>query len=62
MHTKLPSGAKGLIFKAFTDFYTLCMLYGMSIKDILYGPRREKTCLQGVLQSEFQTSLLSYRD
>ena len=27
-----------------------------------YGPRREKTCLQGVHQSEFQTSLLSYRD
>ena len=28
----------------------------------LYGPRREKTCLQGFRQSEFQTSLLSYRD
>ena len=27
-----------------------------------YGPRREKTCLWGVRQSEFQTSLFSYRD
>ena len=27
-----------------------------------YGPRREKTCLWGFRQSEFQTSLLSYRD
>ena len=27
-----------------------------------FGPRREKTCLQGVKYSEFQTSLLSYRD
>ena len=26
------------------------------------GPRREKTCLRGSRQSEFQTSLLSYRD
>ena len=28
----------------------------------IYGPRREKTCLQGFCQSEFQTDLLSYRD
>ena len=27
-----------------------------------YGPCHEKTCLQGVQQSEFQTSLLRYRD
>ena len=27
-----------------------------------YGPRHEKTCLQGFRQSEVQTSLLSYRD
>ena len=26
------------------------------------GPRCEKTCLLGFQQSEFQTSLLSYRD
>ena len=26
-----------------------------------YGPRREKTCLRGFRQSEFQISLLSYR-
>ena len=29
---------------------------------VLYGPRREKTCLLGFRQSEFQTDLLSYRD
>ena len=29
---------------------------------ILYLPRREKTCLRGFRQSEFQTRLLSYRD
>ena len=28
----------------------------------IYGPRREKTCLLGFCQREFQTSLLSYRD
>ena len=28
----------------------------------IIGPRREKACLQGVRQSEIQTSLLSYRD
>ena len=28
----------------------------------IYGPRREKTCLRGFRQAEFQTSLLSYRD
>ena len=27
-----------------------------------FRPGREKTCLQGFLQSEFQTSHLSYRD
>ena len=32
------------------------------IVEVLYGPRREKTCLRGFRQSEFQTSLLSYRD
>ena len=29
---------------------------------ITYGPRREKTCLQGFRKREFQTSLLSYTD
>ena len=29
---------------------------------ILNGPRREKTCLRGIPQREFQTSLLIYRD
>ena len=28
----------------------------------IIGPRREKTCLRGFRQNEFQTSLLSYRD
>ena len=28
----------------------------------LYGPRRDKTCLWGFGQSEFQNSLLSYRE
>ena len=28
----------------------------------LYGPRREKTCLQGLRQSETQTIMLSYSD
>ena len=27
-----------------------------------YGLRREKTCLRGIRESEFQTSLVSYRD
>ena len=29
---------------------------------VLYGPRREKTCLWSFRQSENQTSLISYRD
>ena len=29
---------------------------------VLVGPCREKSCLQGFRQSEFQISLLSYRD
>ena len=29
---------------------------------LIYGPRREKTCPRRFRQSEFQTSLLSYRD
>ena len=29
---------------------------------VIYGPHREKTCLPGFRQSEFQTSLLSFRD
>ena len=28
----------------------------------IYGPRREKTCLRGFRQSEFQTNLLSFKD
>ena len=28
----------------------------------IYGPRREKTYLQGFREIEFQTCLLSYRD
>ena len=30
--------------------------------ELIYGPRREKSCLWGIRQSEFQTGLLSYRD
>ena len=30
--------------------------------EIIIGPRRDKTCPRGFRQSEFQTSLLSYRD
>ena len=29
---------------------------------VLYGPRRDKTCLRGFRPSEFQTSHLSYSD
>ena len=39
------------------------MLEVMSILDMkVIGPRRKKTCLQGLRLSEIQTSLLSYRD
>ena len=39
------------------------MNHGFSIEmQIIYGPRRDKTCLRGFQQSEAQTSLLSYRD
>ena len=37
-------------------------MYQSLIKHEIYGPRREKICLWDVRQSEFQTSLLSYRD
>ena len=32
------------------------------ISILTFGPRREKTCLQGFRQSVIQTNLLSYRD
>ena len=35
---------------------------GLVFDSNINGPRREKTRLRGVRQSEFQTSLLSYRD
>ena len=37
-------------------------LWLLMIKSHLDGPHHEKTCLQGFRQSEFQNSLLSYRD
>ena len=37
-------------------------LYSLLMAAKSYGPEREKTCLRGFGQSEFQTSLLSYRD
>ena len=33
----------------------------MKIFPFLIGPQRDKTCFGGFWQSEFQTSLLSYR-
>ena len=35
---------------------------GYSCATFVFGPCREKTCLWGVHQGEFQTRLLSYRD
>ena len=40
------------VFKMF-----FCMLFICSH----FGPRREKTCLRGIRESEFQTSLVSYK-
>ena len=34
----------------------------IQLLSVIFGPRREKTCLWGFRQSEIQTSLLSYRD
>ena len=34
----------------------------VSYQSILFGPRREKTCLRGFRHSEIQASLPSYRD
>ena len=39
----------------------ICLQVHLLVK-IINGPRREKSCLRGFHQSEFQTSLLSYRD
>ena len=41
---------------------TLTLSVANSVSLPSYGPRREKTCLRGFRQSEFQSSLLSYRD
>ena len=48
------------IFCSFQQLYRRNQLYENNI--IIIGPRREKTSLRGFHQSEFQTSLLSYRD
>ena len=37
-------------------------LLQQNISEPVFGPRREKTSLGGVRQSEFQTSLFNYRD
>ena len=43
--------------------YTICDNSRIAfIEAVTYGPRREKACLRGFRQSEFQTGLLSYRD
>ena len=32
------------------------------LQNVLFGPRRDQTCIQGFQQSETKTNLLSYRD
>ena len=44
---------------AINDFLVVQIL---SMKHVINGPRREKTCLRGFRQSKFQTSLFSYTD
>ena len=61
-----------LYFSAFIDdMEKLCFSAGIAFPSMVrflfyhmtsYGPRREKTCLWGIRQSEFQTRLFSYRD
>ena len=45
-----------------TKFQRMYLKEEEKTKVNIYGPRREKTCLRGFLQSVFQISLLSYKD
>ena len=40
----------------------ILMIMSLSTEPLLFGPRRNKTCLWGFWQRETQTSLLSYKD
>ena len=42
--------------------YAWVIVFDYQTREKSLGPRREKTCLRGFRQSEFQTSHLSYRD
>ena len=42
--------------------YKNIMVQDLTVSNRLYGPRRDKTCLQGYRQNETQASLLSYKD
>ena len=45
------------------ELYSRGMNDGLSENNVrTYGPRREKTCLGGVRQSDIQIGVLSYRD
>ena len=54
-----PTGREDVVFGP--CFVVWFFVYFSSLATII-GPRREKTCLRDFRQSEFQTSLLSYRD
>ena len=47
----------------YDERWTIYMYRYMQLLDpVRYEPHRDKTCLWGFLQSEIQTSLLSYRE
>ena len=51
-HVSLPLGVQRIFF----------VLNKLLFWRFVFGPHREKTCLRGFRQSEFQTGLLSNRD
>ena len=60
INVQMPTTVKSLITLG-PGFDFLLFIFVEDIED-LFGPCREKTCLRGFRLSEFQTSLLSYRD
>ena len=59
---KMPHFWKSHVCFAVTVAGNVQNMKPVKIAQVSYGPRREKTCLWGFRQSEFQTGLLSYRD
>ena len=57
----LHKNCRTLGFRGGVILWIFLLMLGTHLITLKYGPRREKTCLRGFRQSQFQTSILGYR-